>query len=127
MPPFPAPRLATVTLHRPRVRVLGGHGLGRNLHLGLNLHLGRNLRPGRNLRLGPKPFRSAHRIDPWLRRRRFLIEAVATVLATTFLTSLALAHPAVLRNDPGTTLQAVGSQLLTSLVASPSPLLHDCP
>jgi hypothetical protein len=115
MPPFPAPRLAPDTLHRPRVRVLGGHGLGRNLH------------PGRNLRLGPKPFRSAHRIDPWLRRRRFLIEAVATVLATTFLTSLALAHPAVLRNDPGTTLQAVGSQLLPSLVASPTPLLHDCP
>jgi hypothetical protein len=115
MPTFPAPRLAPVTLHRPRVRVLGGHGLGRNLRL------------GRNLLLGPKPFRSAHRIDPWLRRRRFLIEAVATVLATTFLTSLALAHPAVLRNDPGTTLQTVGSQLLLSLVASPTPLLHDCP
>lgn len=115
MPPFPAPRLAPVTLHRPRAQVSGGLGLGRNL------------RPGRNLRLGPKPFRSAHRIDPWLRRRRFLIEAVATMLATTFLTSLALAYPAVLRNDPGTTLQAVGSKLLPGLVASPTSLLHDCP
>jgi len=109
MPPFPAPRLAPVTLHRPRARVLGGLGLGTSL------------------RRGAQPFRSSHRIDPWLRRRRFLIEGVATVLATTFLTSVALAHPAVLRNDPGTTLQAVGAQLLPGLVASPNSLLHDCP
>ena len=109
MPPFPASRIAPASLHRPRARVISTFGFGSTL------------------RRAPKPFRSAHRIDPWLRRRRFLIEAVATVLATTFLTSLALAHPAVLRNDPGTTLQAVGSQLLPSLVASPSPLLHDCP
>lgn len=109
MPPFPAPRLAPVTLHRPRARVLASRRLGTSL------------------RRAPQPFRSAHRIDPWLRRRRFLIEGVATLLATTFLTSVALAHPAVLRNDPGTTLQAVGSKLLPGLVASPTPLLHDCP
>jgi hypothetical protein len=109
MPHSPDARIAPSSLHRPRIAGRGPLALRRNLAR------------------SAKPFRSSHRLDPWIRRRRFLVEGVVTLLATTFLTSLALAHPAVLRNDPGTTLQAVGSQLLPGLVASPTSMLHDCP
>jgi len=105
----PFARIAPSSLHRPRIPARGP--------LGLRTSLGRSA----------KPFRSSHRLDPWIRRRRFLVEGVVTLLATTFLTSVALAQPAVLRNDPGTTLRNIGAQLMPGLAGSPTPLLHDCP
>jgi hypothetical protein len=105
----PSVRIAPSSLHRPRIPARGS--------LGLRSGLGRSA----------KPFRSSHRLDPWIRRRRFLVEGLVTLLATSFLTSVALAKPAVLRDSPATTLASIGAQFLPGLVSSPIPLLHDCP
>ena len=109
MPHSPYARIAPSSLHHPRIPARGP--------LALRSSLGRSA----------KPFRSKHQLDPWIRRRRFLVEGVVTLLATTFLTSVALAQPAVLRDSPATTLANIGAQLLPGLAGSPTPLLHDCP
>jgi len=59
------------------------------------------------------------------RLRRFALEGLATAMATGFLTSLALAHPAVLRDAPITTLERIATPLLGA-GGSATPL-GDCP
>lgn len=79
---------------------------------------------GRRLRgLRPQPHRPCQAGPALAARRRLrqrLSEALVTALATTFLTSLALAQPAMLRDAPATTWQ----RLTQPLVGAP---LIDCP
>jgi len=58
------------------------------------------------------------------RLRRMLIEAALTGLATTLLTGLALAQPAVLRESPATTFAALIAPLQGGAAGAP---LSDCP
>lgn len=97
----PVPKLRR---HRPQGLTLAG--LSPRLLL-------RRSRPVRPCQAGPA-------IAARRRLRQRLIEATLTALATTFLTSLALAQPAVLRDAPATTWQKL------TLPAVGTPLI-DCP
>jgi hypothetical protein len=68
---------------------------------------------------------SDERLAARRRLRRFALEALATAMATGFLTSLALAHPAALRDAPTTTLE----RTLAPLLGADSTInpLSDCP
>jgi hypothetical protein len=68
---------------------------------------------------------SAERLATRKRLRRFALEALATAMATGFLTSLALAHPAALRDAPTVTLERSLAALLGADRRS-NPL-SDCP
>jgi hypothetical protein len=68
---------------------------------------------------------AAGRLRRLRRLRRFALEGLATAMATGFLTSLALAHPAVLRDAPITTLERIATPLLGA-GGSATPL-GDCP
>lgn len=58
------------------------------------------------------------------RLRQRLLEAMATALATTLFTSLALAHPAVLRDAPTTTWTRLMAPVAAGDAGQP---LIDCP
>ena len=62
------------------------------------------------------------------RRRRFVVEGFLAVLATTLMTSgLALASPAVLRQDPLTSLRTLAGLVVPGLAQPSSPVPYECP
>lgn len=61
------------------------------------------------------------------RQRRFLIEGLLAGLATTLITGVALASPAVLRQDPLTSLRDLAGLVVPGLAQPGSPALVECP
>ena len=68
-----------------------------------------------------RPCQAGRSLQARRRLRRRWLEAMLTALATTFLTSLALAHPAVLRDSPSTTWQRAFAPAVDGTI------LVDCP
>jgi hypothetical protein len=105
--------IETGAIHRPRPRAMVSLG-PRHWPLG---------RPtacqGWQERLG------AERLAARRRLRRYALEALATAMATGFLTSLALAHPAALRDAPTVTLERTLAAVLGADRGSHP--LSDCP
>ncbi len=103
MQPSPLPR----TLHRPRSRTAQG------------------LRPRLS---GPYHARPLHPARPTAnRRKRFLVEGLVAGLATALMTGVALASPALLRQDPLTSLRDLAGVVVPALGQPSSPGLYECP
>jgi len=101
------PSLLPRTLHHPRSRTA------------------QVLRP---LLSGPRPARPLHPAPPTgQRRRRFLVEGLVAGLATVLMTGVALASPALLRQDPLTSLRDLAATVVPALGQPSSPGLYECP
>jgi hypothetical protein len=61
------------------------------------------------------------------RRRRFLVEGLVAGLATVLMTGVALASPALLRQDPLTSLRDLAATAVPALGQPSSPGLYECP
>lgn len=60
-------------------------------------------------------------------RRRFLVEGLVAGLATVLMTGVALASPALLRQDPLTSLRDLAATVVPALGQPSSPGLYECP
>jgi hypothetical protein len=61
------------------------------------------------------------------RRRRFLMEGLVVGVATALMTGIALAAPALLRQDPLTSLRHLAGVVVPGLGQPSSPGLYECP
>ena len=78
--------------------------------------------------IGPRHARPLHPGRPTAnRRKRFLVEGLVTGLATVLITGVALASPALLRQDPLTSLRDLASAVVPALGQPSSPGLYECP
>ena len=101
------PSLFPRTLHHPRSRTAQG------------------LRPRLS---GPRHARPLHPARPTAKRsKRFLVEGLVAVLATALMTGVALASPALLRQDPLTSLRDLAGVVVPGLGQPSSPGLYECP
>ncbi|MFM9102149.1 MAG: hypothetical protein ACKOPS_12825 [Cyanobium sp.] len=98
-------RLLSRPLHRPSAGLL------------VRLDLHRRL-------ISSRPCATPRQLAARRRLHRRMVEAMATTLATTVLTSLALAHPAVLRDAPTTTWARLMAPVAAGEAGQP---LIDCP
>jgi hypothetical protein len=77
---------------------------------------------------GPRHPRSLHPARPTgQRHRRFLMEGLLAGLATALFTGVALASPALLRQDPLTSLRDLAGSVVPALGQPSSPGLYECP
>jgi len=77
---------------------------------------------------GPRHARPLHQPHPiGKRRRRILVEGLMAGLATALMTGVALAAPALLRQDPLTSLRDLAGVLVPGLSQPSSPCLYECP
>ena len=77
---------------------------------------------------GPRHPRSLHPVRPTgQRHRRFLVEGLVAGLATVLMTGVALASPALLRQDPFTSLRDLAGVVVPGLGQPSSPGLYECP
>jgi hypothetical protein len=77
---------------------------------------------------GPRPARPLHPARPTAnRRKRFLVEGLVAGLATVLMTGVALASPALLRQDPITTMRDLAGVVVPGLGQPSTPGLYECP
>jgi len=77
---------------------------------------------------GPRHARSLHPARPTAnRRKQFLVEGLVAGLATALMTGVALASPALLRQDPLTSLRDLAGVVVPGLGQPSSPGLYECP
>jgi hypothetical protein len=77
---------------------------------------------------GPRHARPLHPARPTAKRsKRFLVEGLVAVLATALMTGVALASPALLRQDPLTSLRDLAGVVVPGLGQPSSPGLYECP
>jgi len=77
---------------------------------------------------GPRHARPLHPARPAAnRRKRFLVEGLVAGLATVLITGVALASPALLRQDPLTSLRGLAATVVPALGQPSSPGLYECP
>ena len=73
----------------------------------------------------PRPLHQPHPIGK--RRRRFFVEGLMAGLATVLTTGVALAAPALLRQDPLTSLRDLAGVVVPALGQPSLPGLYECP
>ena len=101
------PSLRPGTLHHPRSRTA------------------QVLRPRLSAARHAQPLHQPH--PNGKRRRRFLMEGLVAGLATALMTGVALAAPALLRQDPLTSLRDLAVVVVPGLGQPSSPGLYECP
>jgi hypothetical protein len=73
----------------------------------------------------PRAFHPPHRSSQ--RRRSFLVEGLLAGLATALITGVALASPALLRQDPLTSLRDLAGLVVPGLGQGSAAPLYECP